>query len=73
MILTLDWKEPKVAIWYYLGSKDNFDYFLFRDLGAEKMYKVNSNDMKIENTFPLSKDNEQWRVMPWGPHAIKKE
>jgi hypothetical protein len=42
MDLTNHWKEPKVASWYYMGADDNYNYFVFQDLGFfnVKYYKV---------------------------------
>lgn len=64
---TKSWKEPKVAIWYYTGSKDGRDYFLYHDLGVEKSYSVTSGEIKLSQTFPTAEDPVQWVVMPWGP------
>ena len=32
--MTGHWKEPKVAIWHYVGSKSGLDYFDYRDIGV---------------------------------------
>jgi hypothetical protein len=74
LVKTKTWKEPKVAIWYYTGSDDDFDYFLYQDLGIKEYYKVNKNEniIKEGNRFKPQSNSKKWKVMPWGIHAIKK-
>ena len=64
---TKHWKEPKVAIWFYAGSKDGRDYFLYRDLGIEEKFSVASGEIDLTRTFPPTEDQKAWIVMPWGP------
>jgi hypothetical protein len=68
---TRQWKEPKVAIWHYVGSKDGMDYFHFQDIGVHKIYSVESGQISLPHSFPLTKDQRTWIVMPWGPAAIR--
>ena|SRR3989344_2316491 len=68
--LTKHWKEPKVAIWYYLGSDSEYHYFQFHDLGVTNNYRVKRNELSVESSFPLTKERKHWRVMPWGPQAL---
>ena len=37
---TKTWHEPKVAMWYYMGTMDGFHYFEFNDLGVHERYRV---------------------------------
>lgn len=64
------WKEPKIAIWYYQGSDDNYHYFKYIDIGISEEYKVSKEDLDIENEQIKTSKRNNWRVMPWGPHAI---
>ena len=66
-------KEPKVAIWYYMGSDNDFHYFRFIDLGVKQDYRVRRNELEIPDSYPLGKNQAEWRVMRWGPHARRKE
>lgn len=68
---TLHWKEPKVAIWHYVGSKDGMDYFDYQDIGVHEIYCVESGQIFLPRTFPLTKDERTWMVMPWGPAAVR--
>lgn len=70
---TKHWKEPKAAIWYYTGSENDRDYFLYRDLGIEESYSVTSGEIDLTRTFPLTKERKTWVVMPWGPAALYKQ
>jgi hypothetical protein len=63
------WKEPKVAIWYYQGTDEKYHYFKYIDLGINNKYKVLKIEMAVTNPFPYTKEQKEWRVMPWGTHA----
>jgi|SRR4030095_12668356 hypothetical protein len=67
------WKEPKVAIWYYIGSKQGHDYFRFYDLGVSQLYRVASGVITLPETFPYTEDRTKWIVMPWGPAAKRAQ
>jgi hypothetical protein len=67
------WKEPKVAIWYYIGSKREHDYFRFYDLGVSQLYRVPSGVITLSGTFPYTGDRTKWIVMPWGPAAKRAQ
>lgn len=71
MEITKHWKEPKVAIWYYMGSDNEFHYFRFIDIGVRQDYRVRRNELEIYETYPLGKKQNECRVMPWGPQARK--
>jgi len=66
---THHWKEPKVASWYYVGSKAGWDYFRYDDLGVSDLYCTQSGQIALPQTFPFTKDRRQWVVMKWGPAA----
>ncbi|HAB19860.1 MAG TPA: hypothetical protein DCE44_25930 [Verrucomicrobiales bacterium] len=66
---TRHWKEPKVATWNYVGSKDGRDFFRFEDLGIDEMFSVESGQIPLPRSFPITKSRESWLVMPWGPAA----
>ncbi|MDQ7799140.1 MAG: hypothetical protein RDU76_09415 [Candidatus Edwardsbacteria bacterium] len=65
------WKEPKVSIWYYTGTKEGYDYFVHQDLGETVVYRVSSKEMIIDKQFPLTKKRKLWRVMNWGITEIQ--
>lgn len=75
MELTRHWQEPKVASWYYMGTKNDFHYFAYRDIGfyGMKYYKTRSGDLYIDDPFPFTPDEKKWKLMPWGPHAHRHE
>ena len=73
--LKAQWKEPKVSIWYYVGSKDGYHYFTHVDLGETKTYRISDDEQvapRMQDTFPLTSDEKAWRVMYWGVHAHMK-
>ena len=71
--LTHQWKEPKVAIWYYTGSDDEYHYFKFNDLGISKEFRIKREELEIINPYTPRKEQQEWRVMPWGPMALERE
>ena len=73
MEITKHWKEPKVAIWYYMGTDNKFHYFRFIDLRVKQDYRVRRNELEIDGTYSLSQKQTEWRVMPWGPQAMMKK
>ena len=66
-----EWKEPKVSIWYYVGTKSGYHHFLHQDLGEKTIYRISDKELKTDLTFPLTKDRDAWKVMPWGVHRPK--
>jgi hypothetical protein len=66
---TSHWKEPKVAIWYYMGSDSEFHYFHFMDIDKSQNFRIKKSELEIEPQFLLTKSFKKWRVMPWGPHS----
>ena len=67
---TRHWKEPKVAIWYYIGSQNGRDFFQHYDLGISEVYSVTTGEISLPKTLPLSKKQKDWIVMKWGPLAL---
>jgi hypothetical protein len=70
---THHWKEPKAAIWYYIGSQNGRDFFQHYDLGVSERYSVESGQIVLQRTYPLTKDQKKWIVMRWGPMALSHE
>jgi len=68
--LTKEWKEPKVAIWYYKGSDVNYHFFKYVDLGIDKEYKIKKTEFQVENEYQLTSNKSSWHVMQWGPQGI---
>jgi hypothetical protein len=62
--LKTQWKEPKVSIWYYVGSKGGYHYFLHMDLGIHKTYRISEKEQKIDDPFSLTADETSWRFEP---------
>ena len=69
---TQHWKEPKVAIWYYQGSDNEFHYFHYVDLGVSKYYRVARQELFIDSSYALDNNSRKLRVMPWGPFSLIK-
>jgi len=69
---TRHWKEPKAAIWYYTGSQNGRDFFQHYDLGVSRLYSVESGQIALPQTFPLTKDQKKWIVMKWGPRGLPR-
>jgi hypothetical protein len=67
---TRHWKEPKVAIWYYIGSEDGRDFFLHYDLGVSEAYSVATGQIPLPKMFPHTKKRKDWIVMKWGPFTL---
>jgi len=70
--LKATWKEPKVSIWYYVGTKDGCNYFTHWDVDGRKTYRISDNEQKMENPFTVTTDEKAWRVMYWGVQAKGK-
>jgi hypothetical protein len=71
--LTTIVKEPKVAIWYFTGSSDRYDYFYRYDLQISQAYRVPTGEITLTQRFPLTSDRKKWVVMPWGPFRKRNE
>src|SRR5690242_6154003 len=67
--LKAHWHEPKVTVWYYMGSKDGFHYFHHDDLGKEpKDFRISDAELPWDNQFPLTGRRSKWRSLLWGPY-----
>ncbi len=69
---TKKWNEPKVAIWHYMGSDSQYDYFNYTDLGDSGFYKVRIGEVDINKSKPFSDSSSNWVFMPWGPYSELK-
>jgi hypothetical protein len=59
--------EPKVSMWYYVGSKASFHYFHHDDLGSDqKDFRVSESELSWPDTFPLTRHRSSWRRLDWG-------
>lgn len=63
-------KMLTVAEWYYCGSEDGYHYFYNQEIGfGSGPYRIKENELKLTQTFPFTKDKNQWILLPWGaPH-----
>lgn len=68
MARTRKWKDSKIAVWYYTGSSDRYDYFLTIDKDYRKSYRVALGEISLNQQFPLTHDQSKWVIMPWGPN-----
>jgi hypothetical protein len=60
-------REPKVSMWYYVGSKNGYHYFHHDDLGDEKKdFRISNDELSWTNTFPLTRNRDQWKALEWG-------
>ena len=74
---TREWREPKLAAWSYMGSKDGYDHFAAQDRpegvistlisGNFKFYEVKQDQLRLERRFELSEDRSRWLGENWGP------
>lgn len=67
-----EWSEPKVSIWYYVGSKDGYHHYLHHDLPGDHLYRISETELNQAEQFPVTRNRKKWEVMPWGVHAIKQ-
>ncbi len=59
-------QEPRVSMWYYVGSRDGFHYFHHDDLGREKKdFRISNIELAWPNTFPLTHRRKSWRRLDW--------
>ena len=69
----LTWKQVgyTVAEWRYMGSKKGYHYFDCTGIVLFEggVYKIPSSELKVYESFPFTKDQSQWVLLPWGsPH-----
>ena len=67
-----EWQEPKVSTWYYMGSKGGYHYFTLVDLPEAKVYRIREIEMIRKSRFPLTRNQEKWKLMPWGIHSPER-
>ncbi len=61
------WHEPKVSLWYYMGSRDGFHYFHHDDLGGDpKDFRISEAEFFWPDTFPFTGHRSRWRRLDWG-------
>ena len=60
------WREPKVSLWYYMGSRDGYHYFHHWDLGEQRTYRISDKELAWQDPFPLTQNREDWKVLKWG-------
>jgi hypothetical protein len=68
-----EWQEPKVSIWYYVGSKDGYHHYLHRDLPGDTLFRVSKHELVQGAPFPVTRNQKKWKVMPWGVHAPRDQ
>jgi|ERR1051325_2576081 hypothetical protein len=62
-------REPKVSMWYYVGSRDGFHCFHHDDLGGgQKDFRISETELSWPDTFPLTRHRKSWRALKWGIH-----
>lgn len=54
-----------VNILWYHGTENGYDYFtyVFKMFG-ESCYRVPAGEIVVPETFPLTRDESQWRMVP---------
>jgi uncharacterized protein YceK len=67
------WNEPKVSIWYYMGTRQGYHYFVHEDLPRSIYYRVSAAEMTIEHPMPYTLVAQKWQVMHWGIHAKRRD
>ena len=69
-----EWQEPKLSMWYYMGSKGRYHYFAHVDLPRTKIYRIRKIEMFriTKETFPLTRNQKDWQQMPWGIHGPER-
>lgn len=80
---TLEWKEPKLAVWSYMGGKDGYDHFAAQDgpegvistliSGNFKFFRVKESEIRLSRRFALTDEPSNWIVLKWGPPGEKPE
>jgi hypothetical protein len=63
--------EPKVSVWYYVGSKDGYHHFHHDDLGRDqKDFSISEAELPWQDTFPLTRRRSHWRALDWGVRSL---
>ena len=72
--LKAHWQEPKLTMWYYVGSKDGFHYFHHQDLGsAPKDIRISEAELSWLDTFPKTRSMKKWRQLDLGLYEYIKQ
>lgn len=50
------------SVWY-MGSKDGYNYIVNMTALRWKKYRIQDNELHIDNPFPLTRDKEKWRLL----------
>ena len=53
--------QSSVSATYYVGSDDNYDYFVIGTVRCRKQYRVERNESKVTNRFQKTQDQSKWR------------
>lgn len=69
--LKAHWREPKVSLWYYMGSRDGYHYFHHSDLGGDKTYRISDKELAWQGTAPFTENQKKWKVLKWGVYERK--
>ena len=48
----------------------DYHYYLHRDLPNDRLFRIQKDELKQNDIFQVSKDEENWKVMPWGVQAL---
>jgi len=74
---TREWKEPKLAVWSYMGTRDGYENFAAQDRpdgvistlisGNFKFFKVKESEIRLSRRFSLTEEPEKWTMLKWGP------
>ena len=69
MVIVEERIEPEDGQWHYIGTREGYDYFHYRDRKYYAMgYLVIEGEIEIEKRFEGIVDEDQWILMPWGPN-----
>lgn len=72
--LKIHWHEPKVSVWYYVGSKNGFHYFHHDDLGGgQKNFRISEAELSWQHTFPRTRWRWRWQALGWGVYELRRE
>ena len=70
--LKTHWHEPKVSMWYYVGSKNGFHYFHHDDVGRDQEdFRISETELSWPATFPVTRHRSSWRRLEWGVYERK--
>ena len=67
--------DRETASWVsYIGSKDGFHYIRHGHTLGSDIYRIAESDLKIDDPFPLTKDEGKWRNLKengefWGKNG----